>query len=260
MGVVAVIGLGSVGLPLVLAIGRLERTTGFNIAQNKVQAFRQGTDRSPVLERVSGLVWKQDFSVGYSAERINPGDKEHQLTSITKVVSGDTPETLASVASLYERIIVPGVYRAPSMRTAEASKVIENTPRNLNIALMNELAIIFDRMGLDTSEVLTAASTKWNFLRFKPGLVGGHCIGVDPYCLTHKAEMMGYHPQVILAGRRIKDGMGKIRSEQTIKKHARSRLQRQGRHGQRAGADVQGKLRGPALFPVDWHPPGTSQL
>ncbi len=171
----------------------------------------------PVLERESGMKWKEGFFVGYSPERINPGDKEHTLTKILKIVSGDTPETLAKVAAVYEKIIVPGVHRASSIRAAEAAKVIENTQRDLNIALMNELAIIFDKMGIDTSEVLEAAGTKWNFLKFKPGLVGGHCIGVDPYYLTHKAEMLGYHPQVILAGRRINDGMGKFIAEQTIK-------------------------------------------
>jgi len=171
----------------------------------------------PVLERESGLKWKQDFWVGYSPERINPGDREHTLTRILKIVSGDVPQTLDRVAALYEKIIVPGVHRASSIKAAEAAKVIENTQRDLNIALMNELAIIFNRIGLDTTEVLEAAGTKWNFLKFKPGLVGGHCIGVDPYYLTHKAEMLGYHPQVILAGRRINDGMGKFIAEQTIK-------------------------------------------
>ena len=171
----------------------------------------------PVLERESGLKWKQDFFVGYSPERINPGDKEHTLTKILKIVSGDTPQTLAQVAELYERIVVPGVHRASSIKAAEAAKVIENTQRDLNIALMNELAIIFDKLGIDTSEVLEAAGTKWNFLKFKPGLVGGHCIGVDPYYLTHKADMLGYHPQVILAGRRINDSMGKFIAEQTVK-------------------------------------------
>lgn len=171
----------------------------------------------PILERESGFKWKQDFFVGYSPERINPGDKEHTLTKILKIVSGDTPETLQKVAELYERIIVPGVHRASSIKTAEAAKVIENTQRDLNIALMNELAIIFEKIGIDTSEVLAAAATKWNFLKFTPGLVGGHCIGVDPYYLTHKAEMLGYHPEVILAGRRINDGMGKFIAEQTIK-------------------------------------------
>jgi UDP-N-acetyl-D-galactosamine dehydrogenase len=171
----------------------------------------------PVLERESGLKWKQDFFVGYSPERINPGDKEHTLTKILKIVSGDTPQTLDQVAKLYEKIVVPGVHRASSIKAAEAAKVIENTQRDLNIALMNELAIIFDKMGIDTTEVLEAAGTKWNVLKFKPGLVGGHCIGVDPYYLTHKAQMLGYHPQVILAGRHINDGMGKFIAEQTIK-------------------------------------------
>ncbi|HPW07661.1 MAG TPA: nucleotide sugar dehydrogenase, partial [Burkholderiaceae bacterium] len=171
----------------------------------------------PVLEMESGLKWKQDFFVGYSPERINPGDKDHTLTKILKIVSGDTPETLDKVAKLYETIILPGVHRASSIKAAEAAKVIENTQRDLNIALMNELSIIFDKLGIDTTEVLEAAGTKWNFLKFKPGLVGGHCIGVDPYYLTHKAEMLGYNPQVILAGRRINDGMGKFIAEQTIK-------------------------------------------
>jgi UDP-N-acetyl-D-galactosamine dehydrogenase len=171
----------------------------------------------PVLEQASGLKWKQDFFVGYSPERINPGDRKHMLTNIIKVVSGDTPQTLEKVAAMYESIVEPGVHRCSSIKAAEACKVIENTQRDLNIALMNELAIIFDKIGIDTSEVLKAAGTKWNFLKFSPGLVGGHCIGVDPYYLTHKAEMLGYHPQVILAGRRINDGMGKFIAEQTIK-------------------------------------------
>ena len=298
MGVVAVIGLGYVGLPLVVEFGKHMRTIGFDIATAKVESCLRGTDPSreltddemrlathavytadptmlaeadmvivavptpvdnahipdfrpligastsvgrhmkkgvtivyestvypgateevciPVLERESGMAWKRDFFVGYSPERINPGDKEHTLTKILKIVSGDTPQTLDKVAKLYERIIVPGVHRASSIKAAEAAKVIENTQRDLNIALMNELSIIFDKMGIDTTEVLEAAGTKWNFLKFKPGLVGGHCIGVDPYYLTHKAEMLGYNPQVILAGRRINDGMGKFIAEQTIK-------------------------------------------
>ena len=171
----------------------------------------------PVLERESGMKWKQDFFVGYSPERINPGDRERTLTRVVKVVAGDTAETLDKVAALYERIVKPGVHCASSIKVAEACKVIENTQRDLNIALMNELAIIFDKIGIDTLEVLEAAGTKWNFLNFRPGLVGGHCIGVDPYYLTHKAETLGYHPQVILAGRRINDGMGKFIAEQTIK-------------------------------------------
>jgi UDP-N-acetyl-D-galactosamine dehydrogenase len=298
MSVVAVIGLGYVGLPLVVEFGKHMRTIGFDIAVSKVESCQRGVDPSrelsdedmrlstqavytadpallaeadiivvavptpvdgahipdfrpligsstsvgrhmkkgvtvvyestvypgateevciPVLERESGMVWKKDFFVGYSPERINPGDKEHTLTKILKIVSGDTPETLERVANLYEQIIVPGVHRASSIKAAEAAKVIENTQRDLNIALMNELSIIFDKLGIDTTEVLEAAGTKWNFLKFKPGLVGGHCIGVDPYYLTHKAEMLGYNPQVILAGRRINDGMGKFIAEQTIK-------------------------------------------
>ena len=298
MSVVAVIGLGYVGLPLVVEFGKHFRTIGFDIAVNKVESCKRGVDPSrelsdeemrasphavytadasmlaeadmivvavptpvdeahipdfrpligsstsvgrnmkkgavvvfestvypgateevciPVLERESGMKWRQDFFVGYSPERINPGDKEHTLTKILKIVSGDSPETLDKVARLYQTIIQPGVHRASSIKAAEAAKVIENTQRDLNIALMNELSIIFDKLGIDTTEVLEAAGTKWNFLKFKPGLVGGHCIGVDPYYLTHKAEMLGYNPQVILAGRRINDGMGKFIAEQTIK-------------------------------------------
>ena len=298
MSVVAVVGLGYVGLPLVVEFGKHFRTVGFDIAQFKVESCLRGVDPSreladdemraspraiytadpklladadiivvavptpvddahipdfrpligastsvgrhmkkgaivvfestvypgateevciPVLERESGLKWKQDFFVGYSPERINPGDREHTLTKILKIVAGDTPQTLDKVAALYETIIVPGVHRASSIKTAEAAKVIENTQRDLNISLMNELSIIFDKLDIDTTEVLAAAGTKWNFLKFKPGLVGGHCIGVDPYYLTHKAAMLGYTPQVILAGRRINDGMGKFIAEQTIK-------------------------------------------
>jgi UDP-N-acetyl-D-galactosamine dehydrogenase len=298
MNAVAVIGLGYVGLPLVVAFGKQMRTIGFDISHAKVESCQRGVDPSrelddeevraarhaiyttnpcllaeadviivavptpvddaripdfrplvsasisagrnmkkgaivvyestvypgateevciPVLERESGGKWKHDFFVGYSPERINPGDKEHTLTKILKVVSGDTPETLRSLAQLYETIIVPGVHRAPSIKAAEAAKVIENTQRDLNVALMNELAIIFDKLGIDTTEVLAAAGTKWNFLKFKPGLVGGHCIGVDPYYLTYRAQKVGYHPQVILAGRHINDGMGKFIAEQTIK-------------------------------------------
>src|SRR4051794_23664903 len=171
----------------------------------------------PILEKFSGMRWRQDFHVGYSPERINPGDKDHVFTKIKKVVSGDDAATLEKVAELYGSVVEAGVYRASSIRVAEAAKVIENTQRDINIAFVNELSIIFEKLGLDTSEVLQAAGTKWNFLRFRPGLVGGHCIGVDPYYLTHKAEMLGYHPQVILAGRRINDGMGKYIAEQTIK-------------------------------------------
>ncbi len=171
----------------------------------------------PILEEQSGLRWKDGFFIAYSPERINPGDKQHRLQTIVKVVAGDTERTLERVAALYERVVDAGVHRASSIQVAEAAKVIENTQRDLNIALMNELAIIFNRLGLDTLEILEAAGSKWNFLPFRPGLVGGHCIGVDPYYLTRKAEMVGYHPQVILAGRRINDGMGKYVTEQVIK-------------------------------------------
>jgi len=171
----------------------------------------------PIIERLSGLTWKQDFFVGYSPERINPGDKQRTLTKIVKVVSGDTPATLDKVAEMYEAIITAGIHRAPSIKVAEAAKVIENTQRDLNIALMNELSLIFHRLDIDTKDVLEAAATKWNFIPFRPGLVGGHCIGVDPYYLTYKAQTLGYHPEVILAGRRINDGMGKFIAEQTIK-------------------------------------------
>ena len=172
----------------------------------------------PLLEKHSGLKWKKDFFVGYSPERINPGDKERTITKIVKVVSGDTPETLKTVSEVYSSIVSAGVYQASSIKVAEAAKVIENTQRDLNIALMNELAIIFNKIGVDTLEVLQAAGSKWNFLPFRPGMVGGHCIGVDPYYLTHKADMLGYHPQVILAGRRINDGMPAYVAQQTVKK------------------------------------------
>ncbi|NOZ32670.1 MAG: nucleotide sugar dehydrogenase, partial [Alphaproteobacteria bacterium] len=171
----------------------------------------------PILEEVSGLKFNRDFFVGYSPERINPGDKEHRLTSIIKVTSGSTPEVAKAVDDLYASIITAGTHSASSIEVAEAAKVIENTQRDLNIALMNELALIFSQLGIDTHEVLAAAGTKWNFLKFTPGLVGGHCIGVDPYYLTHKAQEIGYHPEVILAGRRINDRMGKYAAEQFAK-------------------------------------------
>ena len=296
--VIAVIGLGYVGLPLAIEFGKKFKTIGFELSETKVQAYRNNIDPAgeisvdefhaasrlsyttdpkhleladfiivavptpvdeahqpdfsplegasfmlgsrlkhgatvvyestvypgateeiciPILEKQSGMTWKRDFFVGYSPERINPGDKVNTLTSIVKVVSGDSETTLERVAQLYKSVVVAGVHRASSIKVAEASKVIENTQRDLNIALINELALIFDRMNIDTTEVLNAAGTKWNFLNFKPGLVGGHCIGVDPYYLTHKAEMLGYHPQVILAGRRINDGMGKFIAEKTVK-------------------------------------------
>lgn len=178
--------------------------------------------RIPVVERASGMRWKRDFFVGYSPERINPGDQEHTLERIVKVVAGDTPDTLDKVAGLYASVVEAGVHRASSIRVAEAAKIIENTQRDLNIAFVNELAILFHRLGLDTREVLDTAATKWNFLPFRPGLVGSHCIGVDPYYLTHKAEMVGYHPDLILAGRRINDGMGKFLAEETVKLMIRS--------------------------------------
>ena len=298
MSIVAVVGLGYVGLPLAVEFGKKIETIGFDLSTEKVESYKRYCDPTgemsdddlraatmltvttdptllskadyiivavptpvdaahqpdfgpligsstsagrhmkkgvtviyestvypgateevcvPILEKESGLKWKQDFHVGYSPERINPGDKEHTLTKILKVVAGDDADTLEKVAQLYESIITAGVHRATSLKVAEAAKVIENTQRDLNIALMNELAIIFDKIGIDTLEVLQAAGTKWNFLPFRPGLVGGHCIGVDPYYLTHKAEMLGYHPEVILAGRRINDGMGKFVAEQTVK-------------------------------------------
>jgi UDP-N-acetyl-D-galactosamine dehydrogenase len=206
--------------PLVSA----SRTVGQNLKKGAIVIYEStvypgATEEVciPVLEQYSGLTWKKDFHVGYSPERINPGDKEHTLTRIVKVVSGDDTATLDAVAKLYVSVIKAGVHRASSIAVAEAAKVIENTQRDLNIALMNELALIFNKLGIDTLEVLQAAGTKWNFLPFRPGLVGGHCIGVDPYYLTHKAEMIGYHPEVILAGRRINDNMGKFIAEQTVK-------------------------------------------
>ncbi len=171
----------------------------------------------PVLERVSGLRFNDDFFAGYSPERINPGDKKHRLPTIKKVTSGSTPEVADFVDALYGQIIVAGTHKASSIRVAEAAKVIENTQRDVNIALINELALIFNRLGIDTEEVLEAAGTKWNFLPFRPGLVGGHCIGVDPYYLTHKAQEIGYHPEMILAGRRINDSMGGYVVSQLVK-------------------------------------------
>ena len=299
--VIAVVGLGYVGLPLAVEFGKKYKTIGFDLSEFKVNSYRKYFDPNgeidaadlrlairpnglevttephhlacadfiivavptpvddahkpdfsplisasatlgrhmkagvtviyestvypgateevciPVIERESGFKWMQDFHVGYSPERVNPGDKDRTITKITKVVSGDSERTLNSVSTLYASIISAGVYRASSIKVAEAAKVIENTQRDLNIALMNELAIIFDKIGISTGEVLEAAGTKWNFHKFKPGLVGGHCVGVDPYYLTHKAEMLGYHPQVILAGRRINDGMGKFIAEKIIK-------------------------------------------
>ncbi|MDR2638516.1 MAG: Vi polysaccharide biosynthesis UDP-N-acetylglucosamine C-6 dehydrogenase TviB, partial [Helicobacteraceae bacterium] len=171
----------------------------------------------PVLERFSGLKFNEDFYCGYSPERINPGDKEHTVSKIRKITSGSTPKTADTIDDLYKSVITAGTYKASSIKVAEAAKVIENSQRDINIAFINELALIFGRLGIDTNEVLEAAGTKWNFLPFRPGLVGGHCIGVDPYYLTYKAESVGYHPQVILAGRRINDGMGAYVASQAIK-------------------------------------------
>ncbi len=179
----------------------------------------------PVVERASGLKFNVDFFVGYSPERINPGDKTHRLPSILKVTSGSTPEVADLVDDLYSQIVTAGTYKAESIRVAEAAKVIENTQRDLNIALVNELAIIFNRMGLDTEAILKAAGTKWNFLPFRPGLVGGHCIGVDPYYLTYKAQMIGYHPEIILAGRRLNDNMGAYVAAQLVKAMIKKRIQ-----------------------------------
>ena len=201
------------------------RTIGRNLSPGSIVVYEStvypGVTEEvcvPILEAESGLRCGVDFKVGYSPERINPGDKVHTVDKIVKVVSGQDGETLETVAGVYEMVIAAGVHRASSIRVAEAAKVIENTQRDLNIALMNELALIFGRMGIPSRDVLAAAGTKWNFLKFTPGLVGGHCIGVDPYYLTYKAEAIGYHPQVILAGRRINDGMGKHVAEMTVKK------------------------------------------
>jgi UDP-N-acetyl-D-galactosamine dehydrogenase len=200
------------------------RTVGEHIASGSCVVFEStvypgATEEVcvPIIEARSGLACGRDFTVGYSPERINPGDKVHTLDKIVKIVSGSDPETARLLAAVYGRVVTAGIHQAPSIRVAEAAKVIENTQRDLNIALMNELAMIFDRMGIDTRDVLAAAGTKWNFLNFHPGLVGGHCIGVDPYYLTFKAESIGYHPDMIVSGRRINDGMGKYVAEKTVK-------------------------------------------
>jgi len=203
-------------------VGRVMRQGSIVVYESTVYPGVTEEICGPVLASVSGLRQGKDFKLGYSPERINPGDKLHRLETIVKVVSGEDAETLETIARVYGEVVKAGVYRASSIKVAEAAKVIENTQRDLNIALMNELAVIFEKMGLRTSEVLEAAGTKWNFLPFRPGLVGGHCIGVDPYYLTFKAEELGYHPQVILAGRRINDGMGKYVAEQAIKRLARA--------------------------------------
>jgi len=214
--------------PLIRAsetVGRALKPGDLVIYESTVYPGCTEEDCVPVLERISGLKFNVDFTCGYSPERINPGDRQRRLTTITKVTAGSTPEAAARVDALYASIITAGTHRAESIRVAEAAKVIENTQRDLNIALVNELAIIFNRMGIDTGAVLEAAGTKWNFLPFRPGLVGGHCIGVDPYYLTHKAEALGYHPQVILAGRRINDGMGAWVAGQLVKAMLKRRIQ-----------------------------------
>jgi len=211
--------------PDLTALRKSSELIGANLSPGSIVVFEStvypgATEEvcQPILEKTSGLKCGVDFKIGYSPERINPGDKEHTLEKIVKVVSAQDEESLKIVADTYALVVKAGIHRAPSIKVAEAAKVIENTQRDLNIALMNELALIFHRLGIDTNSVLEAAGTKWNFLRFSPGLVGGHCIGVDPYYLTSKAESVGYHPQVILAGRRINNGMGKFVAEQTMKR------------------------------------------
>lgn len=213
--------------PLIKAsetVGRVLKVGDIVIYESTVYPGATEEDCVPVLERFSGLHFNKDFFCGYSPERVNPGDKSHRLTTIQKVTAGSTPEIADEVDALYAQIITAGTFRAQSIRVAEAAKVIENTQRDLNIALINELAIIFSRMGIDTEAVLDAAGTKWNFLPFRPGLVGGHCIGVDPYYLTHKAEAIGYHPQIILAGRRLNDSMGTHVAGQLVKALIQRRL------------------------------------
>ena len=214
--------------PLIKAsetLGKVIKKGDIVVYESTVYPGATEEDCIPVIERVSGLKYNVDFYAGYSPERINPGDKEHRVTTIKKVTSGSTPEVAAFVDSLYGSIITAGTYKASSIRVAEAAKVIENTQRDLNIALINELAVIFNKLGIDTEEVLLAAGTKWNFLPFRPGLVGGHCIGVDPYYLTHKAQAIGYNPEVILAGRRINDSMGRYVISQLVKAMIKRRIQ-----------------------------------
>lgn len=214
--------------PLIKAsetVGKVLKKGDIVIYESTVYPGATEEDCVPVLEKISGLTFNRDFFCGYSPERINPGDKEHRLPTIRKVTSGSTPEVAEEVDALYAEIITAGTYMAQSIKVAEAAKVIENTQRDLNIALVNELAIIFNKMEIDTISVLEAAGTKWNFLPFRPGLVGGHCIGVDPYYLTHKAEAIGYYPQVILAGRRINDGMGAYIASEMVKAMMRRKIQ-----------------------------------
>ena len=212
-------------IPDLTPVIKASETVGANLQKGAVVVYESTVypgvtedECVPVLEKMSGLSWKKDFFVGYSPERINPGDKLHRFATILKIVSGDTPETLDKVAHVYGTAVKAGIYKAASIKVAEAAKVIENTQRDINIALMNELRIIFDKMGISTREVLDAAKTKWNFLPFEPGLVGGHCIGVDPYYLAYKAEEVGHHPQIIMAGRRINDAMGRYFARELIKK------------------------------------------
>ena len=206
-------------------VGKALKTGDIVIYESTVYPGCTEEDCVPVLERVSGFTYNRDFFCGYSPERVNPGDKEHRVTSIRKVTSGSTPEIADRVDALYNEIVTAGTHKAGSIRVAEAAKVIENTQRDLNIALINELAVIFNKLGIDTEAVLQAAGSKWNFLPFRPGLVGGHCIGVDPYYLTHKAEAIGYHPQIILAGRRLNDGMGAYVVGQLVKAMTKKRIQ-----------------------------------
>ena len=207
------------------AVGKILKKGDVVVYESTVYPGATEEDCVPILERVSGLKMNQDFYVGYSPERINPGDKEHRLTTILKVTSGSTPETADYVDQVYRSIIMAGTHKAATIRVAEAAKVIENTQRDINIALINELALIFNKMGIDTLDVLEAAGTKWNFLPYRPGQVGGHCIGVDPYYLTHKAQEIGYHPDVILAGRRINDGMGSYIADTLLRLMTRSKIQ-----------------------------------
>ncbi|MCS4308828.1 UDP-N-acetyl-D-galactosamine dehydrogenase [Rheinheimera pacifica] len=213
--------------PLIKAsetLGKVIKAGDVVIYESTVYPGATEEDCIPVIERISGLKYNVDFFAGYSPERINPGDKEHRVTTIKKVTSGSTPDIAEFVDKLYGSIITAGTYKASSIQVAEAAKVIENTQRDLNIALINELAVIFNKLGIDTEEVLLAAGTKWNFLPFRPGLVGGHCIGVDPYYLTHKAQAIGYHPEVILAGRRINDSMGRYVVSELVKAMVKRRV------------------------------------
>ncbi|EKO3729830.1 Vi polysaccharide biosynthesis UDP-N-acetylglucosamine C-6 dehydrogenase TviB [Vibrio metschnikovii] len=213
--------------PLIKAsetIGNVLKPGDIVIYESTVYPGATEDDCVPVLERVSGLTFNKDFFCGYSPERINPGDKEHRVTTILKVTSGSTPEIAETVDQLYRSIITAGTHKASSIKVAEAAKVIENTQRDVNIGLINELSLIFNKLGIDTEEVLKAAGTKWNFLPFRPGLVGGHCIGIDPYYLTHKAQTVGYHPEIILAGRRLNDGMGAYVASQLVKAMLKKRI------------------------------------